>query len=231
MAPFKDDDLLSLIRMAGEAERFEREAAGISEEASPARLRLAGVGEFPARRVAVNVWRRRIGYAGLLAASLGMAWVLWTGGGAQGGRKPQSMKLAANDAAKLKPGDRFTTAEGVPCVVLAIFKDSNGTQQCVDVTVHQLDSKSGLSGLDAKTLMASASAGNDSCMERPDRLLIVAVAGPLDKLPGSEEEVRQLTACVTDSSRVCEEDLSSYERAAQSCLPSGLTVVADMLSL
>lgn len=234
MTPLNDHDILRIIGMAGEVERLEREAGAASSRQSHDNPPLRLVGEGALRRthatsVRVSRWRIGLGAGAALAACLGLAWAFLASPPVS--TPPvRGIQMAGVDPATIKAGARAITTDGLPCVVLAIYRDSSGTEQCVDVTTHILDHNRGLLGVDARELLAHSGAG-EACMARPDRLLIVAVAGPVEKLPGTATEVQRLASCVTDSSAVCEEDLSSYERAARACLPNGLTVVADMLTL
>ncbi|HVZ94792.1 MAG TPA: hypothetical protein VG797_09805 [Phycisphaerales bacterium] len=228
-----DRQLLKLISMANEIDQLERDSSAPVvrttqvTHASEGRPAPRLIGHGPARP-AVHVTRLRIGLAATLAAAVALAWFLLPTPTSTP-PAPQGVKLTDRNPAQLKPGTRTVTTDGTPCVVLAIFRDSTGTQQCVDMSIHEIDAHDGLHQADARKLLASAA--SKACMDRPDRLLIVAVAGPLEKLPGTSEDVSRLATCVTDSSRTCDEDLSSYERAAKACLPNGLTVVADQLSL
>jgi hypothetical protein len=247
-----DRRLESLIRMAGEIEELERSAAA----ESPLRIVHAPDATSRARRRPLGlVWR--IAPFAAAAACVGLAVMFARSGGTPAG-VPGTTRLAekppvaaperiANATEKVHPPMRVVapryTAEyakqmiaflehppEVATGVLAIYEDSAGVVRCVRWHPHDFGAR-GLDQLSPGELVR-VSYGQHCAVVGPHRLIAVAVRGPVENLPISDERAQKLAECIVgEVPSKCGGQMATEASEAVSCLPTGLQMAVETLAM
>ena len=251
----------SLIRMAAEIDEMER-AAGAATG-----LRLVGASEGrAARRPTVIVRAMRIGAFAAAAACVALA-VHFANQPAQtsptpvpvavnNGRGP-SPSIHSEKLRPLDPADAVKTLAGkkltaeqfndwlhsfehpkptdVAAGVLAIFQDSEGVVRCVRWVPHNFGGRT-LDKLRPGELV-EATYGPHCSVIGPHRLIAVAVTGPKENLPDSDERAQALAQCIVGGNTIrCDADhslsyTSSNPGTNAGCLPTGLQMMVETLAM
>ncbi len=230
----QDRDILNLISLAREAEQFEQDALG----------EVAGSPRTPAHR------SRWVIGAGLAAvAGLAIAGVLLyqpgpgrvtppTGVIAQGAAPKADPKASGVNAPVISTASTQGTesvtqntrvADAEPSMLLTIFESPGDGCQCVTWReVHWAGGKSlehvGRSELIDAAMRQRCSGGSSS-------VLVLALQGPRDQLPPDSVSAQALAACFSAEGEACGNDPHCYSASALGCLPPGVNVLAEKISL
>ena len=112
--------------------------------------------------------------------------------------------------------------------IIAFSLDSDSYCACSQTVLHAWTGGRGLSEVTRAELLELGF--ETSCITTPDRIMVVAVSGPVDELPTTDEQVIELARCVdlnpSDDGLIeyLGHDEGKYAAAAMSCLASGLQV-------
>lgn len=218
----KDQDLLNLVKLAGEAERFEAEASGTPILESRPSLRLVGA-PMPSSRAPAMRSVMKIGGFMALAACLAVAAYVGFN------PAPQTPHIAGPRHIDHVKFARGVTSDGTPCVVITIYADAAGALSCADLLPHELKRGRSIETVHAGQLAVEV--GAVPCIERPAQMIALVVTGPVERLPSTHAEALLLASCLGDPALVCAEDPTSYTRQAVACLPTGLSVVANLVPM
>jgi len=128
--------------------------------------------------------------------------------------------------------DHSASAE-VSTGVLAIFQDSLGVVRCVKWQPHDFGGRA-IDKLNPGELV-EATYGPHCSVIGPHRLIAVAVTGPKDTLPDSDERAQALAQClVGETPKGCEVDPESTSIASEwatGCVPRGLHMMVETLAM
>ncbi|MBI1190428.1 MAG: hypothetical protein GC200_07100 [Tepidisphaera sp.] len=248
----RDESLDTLLRMAGEAERFELEASfeelGHDSGQTPPGL----VRQLPTRRSDARVFQRLIAGAAGLAACLGLAFVAARGFAPSTPAGPQSgRQLAQAGAADTTGLDDIITAmiakfrdpyEIRPVsgqaadsaadrsMLLAVFKDGDAPCGCVLWKPANFGGRPLTEVSRAELVAAAYKAGqHDRCAAGGSLTFVMGLEGPGEALPAGHAAAEALASCVAQSQPSCGSDSACYASDALRCLPEGVDVVAEAL--
>lgn len=114
--------------------------------------------------------------------------------------------------------------------VLAIYEDSSGVVRCVRWQPHDFGGKR-LDQLRPGELVR-VSYGPHCAIVGPHRLIAVAVRGPVEKLPDSDERAQELAECIVGESPArCEAQPTTVGPNSPGCFPTGLQVMVETLAM
>ncbi|MCK6483681.1 MAG: hypothetical protein HUU22_03645 [Phycisphaerae bacterium] len=180
----------------------------------------------PRRRTLV---RRGLWSAAALSAAAALLWAMWPHG------TPSSRDLVRGHRVEVvssgTPRGHAAVGPSEECVVLAIFRESDGDCQCRAISPMDLGAGSSLDSIDPREFLRIAL--NASCSAEPEQVVVLAVAGPRKDLPDDADEADMIVACLDESALLAgaDADGSSYAMAVRDCLPSGVSVVSRMFDL
>lgn len=180
----------------------------------------------PRRRTLV---RRGLWSAAALSAAAALLWAMWPHGTpALRDRAPGHRVEVVSSGS---PHGHTGVVEAEECVVLAIFRESDGDCQCRAISPMDLGAGSSLDSIDPREFLRIAL--NASCSAEPAQIVVLAVAGPRKDLPDEADEADMIVACLDESPLLTSAaaDGSSYAMAVRDCLPSGVSVVSRMFDL
>jgi hypothetical protein len=114
--------------------------------------------------------------------------------------------------------------------VLAIYEDAAGVVRCVRWHPHDFGAR-GLDQLPPGELVR-LSYGPHCAVVGPHRLIAVAVRGPVENLPSSDERAQLLAECIVGEvpSR-CGAQAATESSEATGCLPGGLQMAVETLAM
>lgn len=132
--------------------------------------------------------------------------------------------------------DHYATPE-VASRIITFSLDSTSDCRCSQTVLTSWDAHASAGRLTEVSRSELLRLGfESSCISEPDRVMVMAVTGPIDELPTSDEDIAALVSCV-DPSRSDEEigylchDEVDYKSAAMQCLAHGLKVeVASLMA-
>lgn len=252
-----DRRLENLIRIAAEIEEMERSAL---LPAAPLRIHEAdGRRPQPRRRAPRTLWR--IAAISSAAACVGLAIyfsrpavspspVLPVAVGPQ--RPPQAgspdSSIGPDSIADAHPAELVSappriTAEHARHIiddllhppqigagVLAIYEDASGVVRCVRWQPHDFGGRR-FDQLRPGELVR-VSYGTHCAIVGPHRLIAVAVRGPIEKLPDSDERAQELAECIVGESPTrCEAQPTTVGPNSPGCFPTGLQVMVETLAM
>ncbi|MFZ4574562.1 MAG: hypothetical protein ACOYN0_09205 [Phycisphaerales bacterium] len=204
-----DRQLTQLLRMAAEAERLE---------SGPATLRMP----TPTHR-RPGLW---IGLAA--AASVAAAFAFLSLPSPQPKNAPTPVALADPNPIAPQP------VNADPCddestVLLAIFRNADGSTIQSRIAMKDWDSRRGLNDLGEGELIGFAFEHAEEMTPEtlPDSVVLLAVSGPTNLVPHSEAAAAQLTACLEQTPASCGAEVPCYTSAALQCLPAGVSVIGE----
>lgn len=251
--------LQSLIRVATEIEEMERSALSPT---APLRLRHArGHSPQPRRRASRVLWRiaafssaaAMVGLAVYLARpgatptpSMPVAQIP-----SSGPSDAPAAELASVDAAPSAGGQAVELVKVTPKItveharriiddllhppqiaagVLAIYEDASGVVRCVRWQPHDFGGRR-FDQLRPGELVR-VSYGTHCAIVGPHRLIAVAVRGPIEKLPDSDERAQELAECIVgESAARCEAQPTTVGPNSPGCFPTGLQVMVETLAM
>jgi hypothetical protein len=112
--------------------------------------------------------------------------------------------------------------------IIAMVLDAENNCHCSQTVLHEWDSSRSVGELTRADLLRIGF--ESSCITEPERILVVAVSGPMGDLPESDEDIAALASCVDlgsaeeDGIGYLGHDEVKYAAAAMSCIAHGLTV-------
>ncbi len=227
----KLQDIQTLLRMAAEAEAIEHPAGLSSPRLHAGNDRSMGSSAVRHRSRAV-----RFGTWAALAAAC-LAGALWIGVLKS---PPPPQPIAVNPGPPsprivVHPVRSGTTPGGEPTVTLAIYRDESGDVRCVQWRPHAW-----MASVSAYPFDASSPLGlptDEGCTGAAARVLMVSLAGPLDRLPTSDASATALAQCITQShaniwahASTGDECLHASD-AACCCLPTGVSVRVESVAM
>jgi hypothetical protein len=225
-----DREMLALLRLAREAEDFDR-AADAPAHATPmpaSAPRRAGVAaqhqpHEPRRTIAPahRPWRTLAMAASLTLVSGLFAWGVsrWSSPApAPTPPGPIAVGPRAPSPAKIDPP--APSADG--SVVLAIAQSAEGEVECVRWTDHEFTNGRRLDQIDPSELRDVGLAL--SCRAAPHRLLVVGLQGPANQLPRSDDQALQMARCMLASGACRDSTFSPVQCAASGCAGPTLAV-------
>lgn len=112
--------------------------------------------------------------------------------------------------------------------IIAMVLDAENNCHCSQTVLHHWDGSQPVNELTRADLLRIGF--ESSCITEPERILVVAVSGPVDNLPESDEDIAALANCVDlgssdeDGIGYLGHDEVKYAAAAMSCIAHGLTV-------
>lgn len=236
LSAVSDERLSELVRMAGEAERFELDA--LSDEHAA-----GGGNRFGGR---VLAW-----FSGLAAAAclgLGVYLATLSGGSAvvpqpiAGGpvvinpvpvdtasevRSTSDRALAAAETgAKSRAG---TSTGGNASMVLALFEGETDDCACVQWKVVRWGEGRGLADVPRGELINAALAS--ACAPNPSRVVVLAMENDSNGLPSSPEGAEAIMRLVADGPQNCGMDAECLDDAARESLPATMTFMSATMAL
>ncbi len=237
-----DRQLHELLRMAAEIERIEADAASVvghiggrSAQATRGRRLFAGRAAW--------AWAGGLAAAAAVALGVGGFLALSGGGGGsgQGGsaltdarpnpidyrvpQPPDLTAIAAADVAQRTSPVPLPKIAASPAMLLAIYQDMFGGARCVQIVPRPLEPGESLAAIGRDEMLHAEDIERGAwCAPGPHRLLVVALAGPADRLPTTHERAEALAACIAQARDACSEDQSAYASAAYTCVPPGVSV-------
>ena len=217
-----DRQLSQLLRMAAEAERLEFGHAPLSMPA-PASPRL-------------GVW---LGWSAA-AAVIAVGSAFWFANAVLAPSTPSispNTHVATADNAPLPTNTDPTTpaivevAAADPCdnessVLLAIFRNADGSTSQARIAMSDWDSRRGLNDLAEGELIGFAfeHTENMTADTMPDSVVLLAVTGPSELVPHTADAAAHLAACLDQTPASCGTEIPCYTSAALQCLPPGVSV-------
>lgn len=121
------------------------------------------------------------------------------------------------------PDDASATGRAM---LLAVFRDATDTCGCVVWEEWPVEGRP-LAEVSRAELIDAAM--NQKCAGASDLLLVMALQGEAADMPPSPAAAEALASCVTSGPERCAVDSASYATNAMSCLPSGVSVIAETL--
>ena len=112
--------------------------------------------------------------------------------------------------------------------IIAMVLDAENNCHCSQTVLHHWDGSQPVNELTRADLLRIGF--ESSCITEPERILVVAVSGPVGDLPESDEDIAALANCVDlgstedDGIGYLGHDEVKYAAAAMSCIARGLTV-------
>ena len=112
--------------------------------------------------------------------------------------------------------------------IIAMVLDGENDCRCSQTVLHQWDGSVPVSEISRADLLRIGFEA--ACMSEPTRILVVAVSGPVDELPETDEDIAALAHCVDigptedDDIGYLGHDEVKYAAAAMACIARGLTV-------
>lgn len=215
----RDDQLLNLVRMAGEAEELDRSANLVLTEAPAAR---------PQR-----FWAPLVAFSSV-AAMLTLALVMWP--------KAPVSPLTPGPIV-VKPIETGVSPEIVPVkqetvvadacqpsgpMLLAVFHQTDERCDCV-VWMEGAFVETDIRRLGSADLIEAA--WTNRCAETSDLVLVVAMDGPRDQLPADAEAALELAASLSIPRAWCGENPGCYEESASGFLAPSVMVVAETMAI
>lgn len=248
----RDESLDTLLRMAGEAERFELEASfeevGLDSAATPAQL----VRQLPTRRSDSHTLGRLVSGIAGLAACLTLAVIasrgLSPGHPAHLSTRGEASLASASDSDASALDDliasmiakfrdpyeiRPVAHEAAPqdrAMLLAVFKDDSAPCACVLWKPANFGGRPLAEITRAELVAAAYKAGqHDHCAADGSLTFVMGLEGPGEVLPAGHAAAEALASCVAQSQPSCGNDSACYASDALRCLPEGVSVVAEAL--
>lgn len=204
----RDEQLLSLVRMAAEAREWEHQLS-LPAEAPSRAPRGQGLGTL-------------LGLAACVALAACLTLMVWLSPGPGPTPGPQPGPFSATDTVPKPPA-----ARGEPSMVLALFQDPDTQCECF---VWREASFGGRSMSDVRPSELLAAALRDSCApQRQGTVFVVGLQGPREQLPPTREAARALALCMAGGTETCGEEASCYGAGAVGCVPSDVRVVAEAI--
>lgn len=116
--------------------------------------------------------------------------------------------------------------------IIAVALDADSSCRCSQTVLHRWETHQQVAAVTRADLLRIGF--ESACVAEPERILVVAVSGPVDQLPESEEAIAALAHCVAmaevdEDAGVLGQDEADYAAAAMSCLTRGLVVQAATL--
>ncbi len=113
--------------------------------------------------------------------------------------------------------------------IIAVALDADSSCRCSQTVLHRWDSHQQLAAVTRADLLRIGF--ESACVAEPERILVVAVSGPVDQLPDSDEAIAALAHCVAMAEEgedvgLLVQDEADYAAAAMSCITRGLVVQA-----
>lgn len=215
----RDDRLLQLVRMAGEADELERGSRLVLTDAPHPSL-----------------WRRMWAPLTAMAAAAALAVVLWpVAPGPVVRPGPGPVAIAPTGAT---PDEGAVTTVSLPTVaepcqpsgpmLLAVFHQPDERCDCV-VWRAGAFVETDIRRLGSAELIEAA--WTNRCADSSNLVLVVAIDGPPDELPQSAEAALELAANLSIPRAWCGENAGCYEDSAMGVLPSSVKIVAETLSM
>ena len=221
-----DRQLHELLRMAAEVEAIEAQSSSSLGQVSP-----WTVANRPAAR-------RRVAWAVASAAAM---FTLAAGVFVSLRPAPTPSATTLADASKPAPVEpvlepapadmqpavlAVDSKPASPGMLLAIYQDILGAARCVQILPLPIEPGSSLADVARADLLHVDELGENSrcATGGPQRLLVVALAGPATALPDSDASAQALASCIAASRDQCSELPSSYADAAAACVPPGVSV-------
>lgn len=215
-----DRRLAQLLRMAAEAERLEEATLPFTR---------------PGSRGGISM-TRWMGI-GSIAAAVVVGASLWVSNAIA--PTPVVRPIASNTIPKASDTPSVvavseSTPVADPCdnestVLLALFRKADGNTQTMRFSMQDWDSRRGLNDLAEGELIGFAFEHQDEMTPEnlPDSVVLLAVSGPSELIPRSDEEAAHLAACLQMAPTTCGEEVPCYTSAALQCLPAGVSVHAE----
>ncbi len=222
-----DRRLTQLLRMAAEAERMESTTLRFEAPVRASGPAWTGWLEISAAAAAVVV-----------GATVWMTDL--TGGSSAGPSLAQSNPTTIEPVGVVPSPlpvahtDQNVVAQGDPCdsestVLLAIFRKADGATSTLRFAMKDWDAHRGINDLAEGELIGFAFDHADEITPdtMPDSVVLLAVSGPSDLVPRSDEDAAHLAACLEQAPTTCGEEMPCYANAALQCLPPGVSVHAE----
>lgn len=116
--------------------------------------------------------------------------------------------------------------------IIAVALDADSSCRCSQTVLHHWDTHQQIASVTRADLLRIGF--ESACVAEPERILVVAVSGPVDQLPDSDEAIAALAHCVSMAEEdedvgVLGQDEADYAAAAMSCITRGLVVQAATL--
>jgi hypothetical protein len=116
--------------------------------------------------------------------------------------------------------------EGFASRIISFALDSESGCRCSQTVIHEWDDRPVGSVTRAELLRIGY---ESACISDPDRILVVAISGPVGDLPDSDDALLAVASCVDlpsndDDIGYLGHDEAKYTAAAMSCLARGLKV-------
>jgi hypothetical protein len=116
--------------------------------------------------------------------------------------------------------------------IIAVALDADSSCRCSQTVLHRWESHQQIAAVTRADLLRIGF--ESACVAEPERILVLAVSGPMDELPESDEAIAALAHCVAlaevdEDAGVLGQDEADYAAAAMSCLTRGLVVQAATL--
>jgi hypothetical protein len=225
-----DRRLESLVAMANEVRELDQIANSSSIVDSKLRVHVprAPAARSHRRRVLRTSWIAGVcSLAAVLAVFAGVRMMLNIPGSS---RTPDDNDLTrrddtgANAVADSLPSDASSAAAQIG-VVMAIVQDALGVVQCVAWEPRELRC-CGASEAAAGDLFAASL--NSPCVNSADRVVLVALAGPADSLPGNDAQAHAIATCLVGSANDCDRELGA-STSTRPCLPAGVSATVSSL--
>ncbi|MEE8170541.1 MAG: hypothetical protein V3T70_08340 [Phycisphaerae bacterium] len=225
-------DMETLVRWAVEVEALEQRAGSAAQDSTRP---VSSAGPLPAAPVlagspaaSLRMPRSVVGVAALAAAACLVLAVLPS-------RTPQPLDQTSRPLPGLSEAPvPIVMRAGPPaesCVVITVQQRLSGECECVNLRSHAWDRGRRLNDVEPDELIHVGL--GQSCSSAVERMLVLALSGPPEQLPSSPAEAEQLVACLGDGPSMDSSsgDASSFAKHAQSCVPEGVTVLAQAFTM
>lgn len=235
-----DKNIQELVKMAMEIEALERagESGGVLDSTEPIAVIgqgriLEGHGAMPAgnwgRRILVGVGLGTAAAACLTVALIALRPSSTNFGGGRGlANRPAETSPLLEESG---PAVTQVKAESEKCVVLTLYRESDGRCTCLQMEQPEWDGGKSLADVPRSELYNVAF--RSPCSTSAQQALIVAVAGKAENLPRDREQAEILAQQVSTAAAAVgrHADVSALAYAAMPGLAAGSTVVAENVSM
>jgi hypothetical protein len=215
-----DRQLSQLLRMAAEAERLEFGHAPLPMPAHPAPR--------------LGLW---LGWSAAAAAVV-IGSSLWFANAILAPSTPPNTTVATAEQPPRLPTNTDPNTPAIvevaaadPCdnessVLLAIFRNADGSTSQARIAMSDWDSRRGLNDLAEGELIGFAfeHTENMTADTMPDSVVLLAVTGPSELVPHTADAAAYLAACLEQTPTSCGTEIPCYTSAALQCLPPGVSV-------
>lgn len=114
------------------------------------------------------------------------------------------------------------------CIVVAIYRDQIGAMHCVQLKPHEWQDNQCLTEVSSHELKSVHFGA--PCTQDARQTLLVALSGPRNALPTTEQGAVALAKCILGKAGSCDSEPGCFTGVASHCLPSNVAVKIETVA-